>query len=104
MDILIAILIIVVILICVIFVVYASSYNRFQDYIIRINEVEASIDTSLRSKYDFITRCVSIIKSKNDKEIVGLKEDNHYVPLTQQQMRDSFFSSFMKKQNSSTKK
>lgn len=45
-----------------------------------------------------------IIKSKNDKEIVGLKEDNHYVPLTQQQMRDSFFSSFMKKQNSSIKK
>ena len=67
MDILIAILIIVVILICVIFVVYASSYNRFQDYIIRINEVEASIDTSLRSKYDFINRCVSIIKSKNEE-------------------------------------
>ena len=66
-DILIAILIIVVILICVIFVVYASSYNRFQDYIIRINEVEASIDTSLRSKYDFINRCVSIIKSKNEE-------------------------------------
>lgn len=38
-------------------------YNKLNDYIIRINEVEANIDTSLRNKYDLINRSISIIKS-----------------------------------------
>ena len=42
--------------------VYAIIYNYFQEYIIRINEAEAEIDNTLRSKYDFINKCVSIIK------------------------------------------
>jgi hypothetical protein len=74
------ILIILVIILCVIFVVYTTGYNKFQDYIIRINEVESSIDSSLRNKYDLLSRSVSIIKTqdenvKNDsfEEIVKLR-------------------------------
>ena len=37
-------------------------YNTFQDSIIRINEVEATIDTNLRQKYDLINRSIAIIK------------------------------------------
>ena len=38
------------------------------DLIIRINEVEGNIDTSLRNKYDLINRSVSIIKGNIDIE------------------------------------
>ena len=67
MDILVIILLILVILICVVFIIYTTNYNKFQDYIIRINEVESSIDTNLRNKYDLLSRSVSIIKSKDEE-------------------------------------
>ena len=59
---------VLVVLICVIFVFYTTIYNKFQDYIVRINEVEASIDTTLRNKYDLLNRGVSIIRN-NDEEL-----------------------------------
>lgn len=67
MDILVIILLILVILICIVFIIYTTNYNKFQDYIIRINEVESSIDTNLRNKYDLLSRSVSIIKSKDEE-------------------------------------
>lgn len=67
MDILMLVLIILIIIICLTFITYTNIYNKFQDYIIRINEVEASIDTSLRNKYDLLSKSVSIIKSKNEE-------------------------------------
>ena len=66
MDILVVILLVLVVLICVIFIFYTTIYNKFQDYIVRINEVEASIDTTLRNKYDLLSRSVSIIRSKDE--------------------------------------
>ena len=54
-------------------------YNKLNDLIIRINEVEATIDTNLRNKYDLINRSVSIIKGNTDiknnvfEEIVKLR-------------------------------
>lgn len=41
-------------------------YNKLNDLIIRINEAEGNIDTSLRNKYDLINRSVSIIKGNID--------------------------------------
>jgi len=79
MDILILVLFVFIILFCVISLVYMLIYNKVNDLIIRINEVEANIDTNLRSKYDLINRSVSIIKSNNDiksdvfEEIVKLR-------------------------------
>lgn len=60
------ILILIVLTICILVGLYISTYNKIQDYIIKINEVEAIIDTNLRNKYDNINKSVSIIKA-NDK-------------------------------------
>lgn len=64
---------IIIILVCVCSIFYASVYNRFQDYIIRINEVESKIDNNLRDKYDLINRIIPIIKGyiPKNKEIFG---------------------------------
>ena len=50
---------------------YALIYNRFQIYIIKINEVEGNIDNSLRDKYDTLAKSIKIIKNHiNSKEEV----------------------------------
>ena len=41
-------------------------FNRLQDYIVKINEVESIIDTNLRNKYDNLNKCISIIKGDDD--------------------------------------
>ncbi len=63
MDMLILVLFIIIILICIIIAFYTYIYNKFQDIIIRINEVEATIDNNLRQKYDLINRSIAIIKA-----------------------------------------
>ncbi|MGM9881331.1 MAG: LemA family protein [Bacilli bacterium] len=68
MEILMIIILIIIIVICLITVFYAITYNRFQDYIIRINEVESMIDTNLRNKYDLINRAIPIVKSNIDED------------------------------------
>lgn len=68
MEILMIFILVIIILVCVFVIIYASIYNKFQDYIIRINEVESMIDNSLRSKYDLINRAIPIIKGNIDKE------------------------------------
>ena len=71
MEFLLIIIFIIIVLVCAIAVFYARIYNKFQDYIIRINEVESIIDNNLRKKYDLINRAIPIIKSNitEDKEI-----------------------------------
>ena len=66
MDILILVLFILIVLFCIISLIYMLIYNKLNDLIIRINEVEANIDTNLRTKYDLINRSVSIIKGNID--------------------------------------
>ena len=66
MDALMLILIFIILIICILSGIYAILYNKFQDYVIRINEVESNIDTILRNKYDTINKCVSIIKGNNE--------------------------------------
>lgn len=71
MEILIAIILVIVIIVCILSIFYFLSYNKYQDLIIRINEVESLIDNSLRTKYDLINRSIAIIKAsiKLDKPI-----------------------------------
>ena len=39
------------------------TYNNYQNYIIRINEVETKIDSVLRKKFDLVTKCIEIIET-----------------------------------------
>ena len=55
-----------VIVVCLIFGIYTVLYNKMQDYIIRINEVESVIDENLRTKYDFINKGISVIKGTKE--------------------------------------
>ncbi|MEE3342637.1 MAG: LemA family protein [Bacilli bacterium] len=57
----------IIIIVCILLGIYMYLYNRIQDYIVKINEIEAIIDTNLREKYDNISKCTSIIK--NDSKI-----------------------------------
>ena len=71
MDSLMLILIVIIIGMCIIVGIYINYYNKFQDYIIRINEVESILDSNLREKYDNINKSVSLIKSSDyiDEEV-----------------------------------
>lgn len=72
-EILLIVILVIILIICSIAIFYASVYNKFQEYIIKINEVESIIDNNLRKKYDLINRTIPIIKSSipKDKQIFG---------------------------------
>lgn len=59
---------IIAFIVCLLAIFYATIYNRFQDYIIRINEVENMIDNNLRNKYDLFNKAIPIIKGNIPKE------------------------------------
>ncbi|MCI8544681.1 MAG: LemA family protein [Bacilli bacterium] len=61
------IILIVCILLCFFFIWYINVYNKFQEYIIRINEAEANIDSVLRKRFDLLNKSIGIIKT-NTKE------------------------------------
>lgn len=46
---------------------FISIYNKFQTYIIRINEAEVNIDSTLRKRFDLLNKSINIIKA-NTKE------------------------------------
>ena len=62
MDLLFFILLPIIIIICISVSLYVYYYNKIQDLIIKLNEVENIIDTSLRNKYDYLNKSISIIK------------------------------------------
>lgn len=66
MDTLILILLALIMVICIIVGIYITYYNKLQDYIIKINEVESILDNNLRDKYDNINKSVTIIKNNDD--------------------------------------
>lgn len=54
---------IIFIVICMILMWYISVYNHYQSYIIRMNEAEAFIDTTLRKRFDLLNKSIGIIKT-----------------------------------------
>ena len=68
MEILMIVILVIIVLVCGLAIFYARVYNKFQDYIIRINEVESIIDSNLRNKYDLINKAIPIIKTYIDKD------------------------------------
>ena len=71
MDTLMLVLIGLVIVMCIIIGIYINYYNKLQDYVIRIDEVETILDNNLREKYDNINKSVSLIKNSDyiDEEV-----------------------------------
>ena len=56
--------------ICLLLIWYINIYNRYQNYIIRINEAEANIDSTLRKRFDLLNKSIGIIKAIVDKKEV----------------------------------
>lgn len=56
-------IILILIIICLTVIWYANTYNKYQNLIIRINEVEANIDTVLRKRFDLLNKSINIIKA-----------------------------------------
>lgn len=64
----------ILIIVCIILIWYVNVYNKFQEYIIRINEVESNIDTILRKRFDLLNKSIGIIKSMenmSEKEVLN---------------------------------
>lgn len=55
------------IVICIILIWYINTYNKFQEYLIRINEVESNIDSILRKRFDLLNKSIGIIKVINEE-------------------------------------
>ncbi len=64
----------VIIFICLILVWYVNTYNKFQNFIIRINEAETNIDTLLRKRFDLLNKSINIIKGNisTEDDVLGL--------------------------------
>lgn len=61
-------LLMISIVLCLIFIWYINTYNQFQAFIIRMNEAEANIDTTLRKRFDLLNKSISIIKANAEIE------------------------------------
>ena len=71
-----------IIIICTIIAIYTLLYNKMQDYVIRINEVESIIDENLRNKYDNINKIISIIKGiKELEDKIDIKLFDEFIRL-----------------------
>ena len=79
MDALMLLILCILIIACLIFEIYMYLYNRIQDFIVKINEIETVIDTNLRNKYDNINKCATIIK--NDEKIKDEKDKKVFEEL-----------------------
>lgn len=68
----------ILLIVCIIALFFLYNYNHFQEYIIRINEAEVSIDSTLRKRFDLLNKSIDFIKEVTNEEsilptIVGLR-------------------------------
>ena len=61
------------IVICVFLIWYITTYNRFQEYVIRINEAEANIDSTLRKRFDLLNKARVVVLSNTSLVEILLK-------------------------------
>ncbi len=60
------------IILCMLLIWFITCFNNFGIFIIRINEAESFIDTTLRKRFDLLNKSISIIKTniKEEKNIL----------------------------------
>src|SRR5574344_2115910 len=68
-------ILLIVIILCMLAIWFLSTYNRFQESIIRMNEAESNIDATLRKRFDLLNKAATIVKTnieidKNIFEII----------------------------------
>lgn len=59
---------IICILFCLFWIWYICIFNKFQEYIIRINEAEANIDSILRKRFDLLNKAIGVIKTNTNEK------------------------------------
>lgn len=79
-----------IIIISILMICYASTYNRFQGYIIRINEAEANIDSTLRKRFDLLKKSVGVIDAVTKK----ITDDEKVLLQSLDTLRDKKISNF----------
>ncbi len=62
------IVLLLVIIIGLLSVYYVIMYNKYQEYIIRINESESKIDNNIREKFDLLGKAINVIRGTLDIE------------------------------------
>ena len=66
---------VIFIVICMVLIWIINTFNKYQSFLIRINEAEANIDTVLRKRFDLLNKSIGIIeentKEKEVLEIIG---------------------------------
>jgi LemA protein len=87
------ILLVVIILICLILIFGITTFDKFQENIIRINESEANIDAVLRKRFDLLNKSVEIISKELNKKIKE-EEEKIEVMHTIVQLRSKKLSNF----------
>lgn len=68
------ILIFILLISCFVLLGYISIYNNFQELLVKTNEVEANIDTTLRKRFDLLNKSINIIKANTlvENEVLEL--------------------------------
>ena len=63
---------IIILLVIGILLYIITTYNRFNKYIIKVDEALSGIDVALAKRYDTITKMIEIVKgySKHEKEVI----------------------------------
>lgn len=69
-------ILVIIIISCLVLIWYLNTYNKFQAFIIRINEAEANIDSVLRKRYDLLSKASKVIEedTKEENVLTQIKE------------------------------
>lgn len=67
---------VLILIICIGLIViwWITIYNKFQGYIIRINEAESNIDATLRKRFDLLNKSINVIEAvcSNEKDVLDI--------------------------------
>ena len=74
---------VIIIVIGLLLIWLISIYNNYQNYIIRMNEAESFIDTTLRKRFDLLNKSIEVIKNATGKkEVLTMIKDLKSVKLS----------------------